>query len=91
VAQPTTVLESGTELAGFRIESFIGQGEIGTVYRATHVRIGREVALKLLSAGRSDDPEFKERLGIQDRAEPTAAPPRRSDAEGAAAGRTSTR
>ena len=62
VAQPTTVLESGTELAGFRIESFIGQGEIGTVYRATQVRRDRGVALKVISAEWSDDPEFHERF-----------------------------
>jgi serine/threonine-protein kinase len=62
VAQPTTVLESGTELAGFRIESLIGRGEMGTVYRATHVRIGRGVALKVLSPEWSEDSEFKERF-----------------------------
>jgi serine/threonine-protein kinase len=62
VAQTTTVLESGTELAGFRIESFIAQGEMGTVYRATQVRRDREVALKVLSVDRSDDPEFQERF-----------------------------
>jgi eukaryotic-like serine/threonine-protein kinase len=62
VAQPPTVLESGTELAGFRIESLIGQGETGTVYRATQVRLGREVALKVLAADASADPEFPQRF-----------------------------
>ncbi len=62
VAQPTPVLESGAELAGFRIESFIGQGETGTVYRATQLRRDREVALKVLAAHRGRDPEFRERF-----------------------------
>ena len=56
------MLESGTELAGFRIESVIAHGETGIAYRATDVRLGREVALEVLPADRSRDPEFRERF-----------------------------
>jgi serine/threonine protein kinase len=39
----------GTELGGYRIERVIGRGGMSVVYLAEHVRLGRRVALKLLS------------------------------------------
>jgi len=62
VASVGTKLTSGTEVAGFRIESLLAEGGMGTVYLATQLRLDREVALKVLSAERSDDPEFEERF-----------------------------
>jgi serine/threonine-protein kinase len=57
-----THLESGTDIAGFRIESFLAEGGMGTVYLATQLALDREVALKVLSQERRDDPEFRERF-----------------------------
>src|SRR5205823_12780988 len=42
-------LELGTEVAGYRIEAFIGRGGMAVVYRAEDLRLGRKVALKLLA------------------------------------------
>ena len=41
----------GTELGGYRIVEALGSGATSVVYRAEHVRLGRQAALKLLSPG----------------------------------------
>ena len=41
----------GTELGGYRILEQVGRGGTSVVYRAEHVRLGRQAALKLLSPG----------------------------------------
>ncbi|TMM35406.1 MAG: serine/threonine protein kinase [Actinobacteria bacterium] len=41
----------GTELGGYRIIEPLGRGGTSVVYRAEHVRLGRQAALKLLSPG----------------------------------------
>jgi Protein kinase domain len=55
-------LAEGTEFAGCRIESVVGRGGMGVVYRATQLGLGRPVALKLLAADRAFDPEFRRRF-----------------------------
>jgi serine/threonine-protein kinase len=52
----------GTELAGYRIESLVGAGGMGVVYRASDPRLERRVALKLLPATYADDPSYRRRF-----------------------------
>ncbi len=44
----------GTELGGYRILEQLGRGGTSVVYRAEHVRLGRQAALKLLSPALGD-------------------------------------
>ncbi len=51
VVTSVTQIESGTVLEGkYRLESLIGQGSFGAVYKATHLTLDRLVAVKLLDA-----------------------------------------
>ncbi len=53
-------LAPGTKLGPYEIQSPLGAGGMGEVYRATDTKLGRDVALKVLPAGMAHDPE---RLG----------------------------
>ncbi len=51
-------VKPGMVLAGrYAIESRIGSGTFGTVFRATHAELGHAVAIKVLQASASDNPE----------------------------------
>ena len=58
----SAALRTGQELSGYRIEEQLASGGMGVVYRATQVSLGRTVALKVLAAHLSSDPEFAERF-----------------------------
>ncbi len=49
-------------VGGFLLHGRIGEGEMGTLYRATDESLQREVAIKLVSNCHANDPEFRERL-----------------------------
>jgi serine/threonine protein kinase len=49
------VIEPNTLLGRFEIRSLIGSGGMGEVYRATDTKIGRDVAIKVLTADFSGD------------------------------------
>ena len=55
-------LTPGTTLGSYRILSAIGAGGMGEVYRAQHVRLGREVAVKVLPESMADTPERRGRF-----------------------------
>ena len=55
-------LERGTRLGPYQIESPIGAGGMGEVYKATDTRLERTVAIKVLPAHVASDPEPKSRF-----------------------------
>jgi len=50
-------LTSGTKLGPYEIQSSLGAGGMGEVYRARDTRLDRTVAIKILPAHLSDNPE----------------------------------
>jgi serine/threonine protein kinase len=56
------VLSPGSTFAGYEVESVVGAGGIGILYRARQVKLDRPVALKLVEADVARDPVVRERL-----------------------------
>ena len=54
--------QPGTRLGGYLLGDVLGRGGMGVVYRATHVHLGREVALKVLAPELSGYGDFRERF-----------------------------
>jgi serine/threonine protein kinase len=52
----------GRTIEKYRIEGEIGAGGMSRVYRARHIVLEREVALKVMHAQMAADPEFRERF-----------------------------
>ena len=50
-------LEIGTRVGAYQVTAKLGEGGMGTVYRAHDTTLDREVALKLLSEGFTTDPD----------------------------------
>ncbi len=55
-------LTSGTKLGPYEIQSPLGVGGMGEVYRARDTRLDRTVAIKILPGHLSENPEFKQRF-----------------------------
>jgi hypothetical protein len=55
-------MKPGDQVAGYRIESVLGQGGMGTVYEATQLSLKRTVALKILSSQLGGDEVFRQRF-----------------------------
>src|SRR5438045_4802235 len=47
----------------YRLDALLGSGGMGVVFRATHLQLARQVALKLVHGGSSADPRAAERFG----------------------------
>jgi ABC-type branched-subunit amino acid transport system substrate-binding protein/glutamine cyclotransferase len=52
----------GMTFAGYRVESSVGRGGMGVVYRATDLSLERPVALKLIAPELAEDERFRERF-----------------------------
>lgn len=56
------MLSPGSTIAGYEIESVVGSGGIGILYRARQLRLDRPVALKLVESEVAREPVVRERL-----------------------------
>ena len=63
-------------IAGFRVDSLIGEGAMGAVYLAEEVATGRRVALKLLAPELARDDRFRQRFMRESRAASSLDHPR---------------
>jgi predicted Ser/Thr protein kinase len=55
-------LGPGSMFAGYRVESLLGRGGMGVVYRATDLSLQRPVALKLIAPELAHDERFRRRF-----------------------------
>src|SRR5437899_6617620 len=55
-------LTFGTKLGPYEIQSALGAGGMGEVYRARDTRLERDVAVKVLPSDLSSDPNLRQRL-----------------------------
>src|SRR5438876_9057243 len=61
-------LVTGTRLGAYEVLSLLGAGGMGEVYRAHDPRLGRDVAIKVLPAALSADPDRLRRFEQEARA-----------------------
>jgi serine/threonine protein kinase len=61
-------LTAGTKLGPYEIQSLLGAGGMGEVYRARDTRLDRTVAVKILTQGLADTPEVRQRFEREARA-----------------------
>ena len=62
------ILTRGMRLGVFDVESFVGAGGMGEVYRARDTRLDRYVAIKVLSPDAATDPRSRVRFAYEARA-----------------------
>src|SRR5260370_30428968 len=55
-------LPTGAKLGPYEVQSLLGAGGMGEVYRARDTRLDRTVAIKVLAADLSSSPELKQRM-----------------------------
>src|SRR3954454_22600613 len=55
-------VDVGSQVGQYRIDSYIGRGGMGVVYRAEHAHLGRHVALKLLAPELAENESFRDRF-----------------------------
>src|SRR5438046_739755 len=60
--------EPGTVLGSYRLDEVVGEGGMGIVYGATHARLGRRVAIKMLRAQYTHNPQAVHRFFAEARA-----------------------
>jgi YVTN family beta-propeller protein len=58
----SVALDSGSSFAGYQIQSVVGRGGMGVVYRATDLSLQRPVALKLVAPELAEDELFRRRF-----------------------------
>jgi serine/threonine protein kinase len=63
----------GTVLGAYTLEDVLGEGGMGIVYLATHTRLGRRVAIKVLRSEYQDNPQAIRRFFAEARAVNTIA------------------
>ena len=68
MAEETDRVLVGKQIGAYKITSLLGVGGMGEVYRAEDTRLGRNVALKLLSARFTEDPDRLRRFEREARA-----------------------
>jgi len=62
------LLAAGTKVGPYKIHGPLGAGGMGEVYRASDARLGRDVALKILSPSFTSDARRLERFEQEARA-----------------------
>src|SRR3954471_4945198 len=77
MSTPTTAVElrPGSRFGAYRIEAAVGRGGMATVYRAEHVHLRRQVALKVPMPELASEPAFRERFIRESRAAATLVHP----------------
>jgi serine/threonine protein kinase len=68
IAAHEMALTSGTKFGPYQIESLLGAGGMGEVYRARDARLNRDVAIKILPASFSSDADRLQRFAQESRA-----------------------
>jgi len=71
----TLTLAAGTRLGPYEIVTVLGAGGMGEVYRGRDPRIGRDVAIKVLPAGLTEDADRLRRFAQEARATGTISHP----------------
>jgi len=54
--------QPGTDIGGYRLETMLGEGGMGTVYLATRAADGRRAAVKIPKAELAQEPSFQQRF-----------------------------